>query len=208
MNAGPTAERIYETLKRAVMERAHRPGARLDPAVLADELNSSTTPVREALDRLVGEGLVESRTGSGFYLPALDQPTLRDMYAWSSELLGLAVRGWARRVSPAPSTASSEPAEEQVDESEAARTALLFLAIARRSLNSEHARAVERLNSRLNAVRRTEPLVIGAGRDELEAIEASFVVSDRSALRRAIGAYHRRRIRAAAAILRALYRSN
>ena len=52
MNAGPTAERVYDTLKRAMMERRFRPGDRLDPAMLAEDLNSSTTPVREALDRL------------------------------------------------------------------------------------------------------------------------------------------------------------
>lgn len=202
MNAGPTSERIYETLKHAVINRAYLPGARLDPAVLAEEMNSSTTPVREALDRLVGESLVESRTGSGFHLPALDEPALKDMYAWSSELLGLAVRGWARRVGRA---LPLDAAEQQ--ESLANQTAWLFADIARRSANSEHARAVERLNARLHAVRTIEPLVIDAAADELETLRAPFLADEKAGLRRAIGAYHRRRIRASAAIVRALYRA-
>jgi DNA-binding GntR family transcriptional regulator len=186
------------------MDRVHRPGDRLDPAVLADELSSSTTPVREALDRLVGEGLVESRTGSGFHLPALDEPTLKDMFAWSGELLGLAVRGWPGRASPAP---PPRPAEQELGDSVARRTAQLFVAIARRSANAEHARAVERLNARLHAVRTVEPLVIDVGEGELETIEVAFLAGSKADLRRAVGRYHRRRIRAAAAVVRALYRA-
>jgi DNA-binding GntR family transcriptional regulator len=204
VNAGPTAERIYEALKNAVMTRAYRPGARLDPAVLAEEMNSSTTPVREALDRLVGENLVESRTGSGFHLPALDEPALKDMYAWSSELLGLAVGGWARGVGQRQPT---DTAEQQEQQPVASQAAWLFAEIARRSTNSEHARAVERLNARLHAVRTVEPLVIEAAAGELETLHAAFSADDKAALRHAIGAYHRRRIRASAAIVRALYRA-
>lgn len=205
MNAGPTAERVYDALKQAIMERAFRPGERLDPAVLADELAASATPVREALDRLVGEDLVESRTGSGFFLPALDEPGLRDMYAWSSELLALALRGWARE----NDTAASERSEKTDDQpSVAQRTARLFAAIAERSSNREHTRAVTRLSARIHAVRTVEPLVLATDTHELEPIEAALKAGDRAALRQSIAAYHRRRIRAAAVIVRALYRAS
>ncbi len=204
MNAGPTAERVHETLKRAIMDRAFRPGDRLDPAVLAEELASSTTPVREALNQLVGESLVETRSGSGFHLPALDEPGLRDMYAWSSELLALALRGWPHADLAARTPGSSEAGDEEVPLAE--RTARLFAAIADRSANGEHGRAVARLNARLHAVRTIEPLVIGDGASELHAFTAAFDADDRAALRRHSATYHRRRIRLAAAVLRALYR--
>ncbi|QCI78807.1 GntR family transcriptional regulator [Hankyongella ginsenosidimutans] len=42
---------------------------KLEPAGLAAELNSSVTPVRDALHRLAGERLVESWTSEGFHLP-------------------------------------------------------------------------------------------------------------------------------------------
>ena len=204
VNAGATAERVYETLKHAIMNRAFRPGDRLDPAVIAEELNASTTPVREALNHLAGEGLVESRTGSGFHLPSFDEPGLKDMYAWSSELLALALRGWTR-AEPNPAFESPETSDSKGTLAE--RTARLFASIAARSANGEHRRAVERLNARLHAVRSIEDLVVGNGEAEIETIEAAFETGDKPELRRRIGAYHRRRIRAAAAIVRALYRA-
>jgi len=204
VNAGPTAERVYETLRRAIMERRYRPGERLDPGVVAEQLNTSTTPVREALDRLVGEELVETRTGSGFHLPALDEPALKDLYLWSAEVLALALRGWPRDAwFPGSNWASGESSSEPI----ADRAARLFAAIATRSLNSEHGRAIDRLNARLHAVRTVEPLVLETSAAALEPIAAAARVGDKAALQRAIGGYHRQRIRAAAAIVRALYRA-
>jgi DNA-binding FadR family transcriptional regulator len=203
VNAGPTAERVYETLKRVIMERGFRPGDRLDPALLAEQLNSSTTPVREALDRLVGEDLVESRTGSGFHVPALDEPGLKDMYAWCAELLHLSVRGW-----PRGDLSGGFPEKAGSDIPIAEQTAQLFAAVAGRSLNSEHGRALGRLNARLHAVRTVEPLAIAGSINGLESIEAQLQSGDRAALRRAIATYHRPRIRGAAAVVRALYRAS
>jgi DNA-binding GntR family transcriptional regulator len=206
VNAGPTAERVYETLKQAIMEREFRPGERLDPVVLAERLHSSTTPIREALDRLIGESLVESRTGGGFFLPSPDEPGLEDLYGWCSELLVLALRHC--RPSPIeerPSGAETPATEE--DRPLAMRTADLFAAIGRGSANSEHARAIERLNARLHATRTVEPLVIEDAEAELAGLRTLRDDGDASGLRRALAAYHRRRVRAAAAILRALYRA-
>lgn len=203
MNAGATAERVYEALKLSILNRAFRPGDRLDPAILAEELVSSTTPVREALNQLAGERLVESRTGGGFHLPALDEPALRDMYAWSGQLLALAIRGWAR---PVPCGPAHEDTFAGL--AEAARTAALFLAVARRSPNGEHAAALASLNDRLHAVRIAEAHAIEGIEDELIALTAAFERGDRAVLRRLCGHYHRRRARAAAAIVRAAYRAD
>jgi DNA-binding GntR family transcriptional regulator len=49
-------------------------------ALLAEQLSASVTPVRDALNTLTGEGLVEP-PGGGFHLPPLDEPGLRDMFA-------------------------------------------------------------------------------------------------------------------------------
>jgi DNA-binding GntR family transcriptional regulator len=187
------------------MERGFRAGARLDPAVLAEELNSSTTPVREAIERLVGEDLVESRTGSGFYMPALDEPGLEDMYAWSSQVLALAVRNWGKQQGGAEARSGDETAHQE--ETLAARTARTFAEIAARSDNGEHVRALRSVNARLQAIRIIEPLVLDDGDSELAAIETARAVDDRPGLRRFLGGYHRRRVRAGGAILRAHYRA-
>lgn len=204
VNSGPTAERIYDAVKQAIMTRVYRPGERLDPTVLAEELNASATPVREALDRLLGEDLVESRTSSGFFLPSLDEPGLKDMYAWSLELLTLALRSRTRKQNPAPVELATEA---EGDRSLAERTDGLFVTIAARSSNREHARAVARLNARIHAVRTVEPLALAAEPDELDAIVRALNAADRASLQRRIAAYHRRRMRAAAALVRALYRA-
>ena len=97
MNSGATAERVHEALKARIMGREFRPGDRLDPAILAVPLASSVTPVRDALHLLTGEDLVETRTGDGFHVPALDEPALKDLYDWSAELVALAIHAWPRQ---------------------------------------------------------------------------------------------------------------
>ncbi|MGL4302360.1 MAG: GntR family transcriptional regulator [Sphingomonas sp.] len=200
MNSGPTAERVHEALKRRIMGREFRPGDRLDPAVLAAPLSSSVTPIRDALHLLTGEGLVETRTSGGFHIPALDEPALKDLYDWSAELLTLSVHAW-----PRADTTILLPGEPEA-RSIADRAGEIFLAVARRSANGEHQRAVDRLNARLHAARSVEPHVLDGVEEELAAIGFAAASGEREALRRLSTTYHRRRRRAAAAIVRAVYR--
>lgn len=196
--AGPTAERIYEALKAYVLRGVFRPGARLDPAVLADQLNSSVTPVRAGLNMLTGEGLVETGTGEGFHIPLIDEPALKDRYAWNAEILAIALR--KARTQPA--------ARPQVEEagSSAVRAAALFLGIGRWSPNQEHARTISLMNDRLHAARVAETGVLDGIDGELDEIAEATGRGDGTALRSMIARYHRRRARSAAAILRQLYR--
>lgn len=200
MNAGATSVRVYEALKQRIMDHEFGPGARLDPAALAEQLASSTTPVREALYELLGEKLVETRLGGGFFIPLLDEPALKDLYAWSGELIALSVRSWPK--GPAIldlAQIQSAPPEQRIGP--------LFHAIARRSRNREHALAVDGLNARLQAVRRLEAQVVGEVGTELSMMEDAAARADREALRKLSASYHRRRRRLAARIVRALYRS-
>jgi DNA-binding FadR family transcriptional regulator len=196
--AGPTAERIYDAIKAHLLEGRVRPGARLDPALLADRLHSSVTPVRAALNILVGEGLVETGTGEGFHLPLLDEPALKDLYAWNADILVIALRA---RTAPSAGGPRSGPAQD------ALRTpAALFMAIARRSPNLEHARTVSGLNDRLHAVRVAEQAVLPELDAEFDRLSALLAAGDIAPLRSQVLRYHRRRIGSAAAILRQLYR--
>lgn len=201
MNSGATAERVYYALKQQVTGRAFRPGDRLDPAALAEKLSSSVTPVRDALHLLAGEGLVVTRAGEGFHLPSLHEPGLIDLYAWTSEVLLMAVRAW-----PNQSITAGAPAQA-TGATLADRTAALFANIAALSVNAEHALAVSALNARLHAVRLVEPHVTDGGAGELEEIEAALSGRDGRALRALLSAYHRRRRRRAAEIVRAAYRA-
>jgi DNA-binding GntR family transcriptional regulator len=52
------SEFVYRKVRRALQSGRYAPGQRIDPARVATEFNTSATPVRFALYRLVGEGLV------------------------------------------------------------------------------------------------------------------------------------------------------
>ncbi len=198
MNSGQTAERVYDAIKLRIRNRAFRPGERLDPAPLASELMSSVTPVRDALNRLTGEQLVETRTSDGFRLPPVDEPWLKDLYDWNLEVLMLAIRAWPGRIEPPVRPREADPA---------LLVASHFHAIGERSANAEHCHQIENLNDRLHAVRLCEGAVLDDATSELAAIGAAIHDDRRAGLRRLVVGYHRRRRRAAAEIVRALYRA-
>lgn len=79
----PLTEQIVNEVKAWISSRTARPGARL-PSIrqLAADNGISRFPVIEAYDRLVSQGLVDSRQGSGFYVA-------------DSPLAARAARGWS-----------------------------------------------------------------------------------------------------------------
>lgn len=197
MNAGPTSERVYIALKARLLSNGFPPGAKLDPTLLASDLISSVTPVRDALHLLTGERLVDSRTSDGFYLTQVHGPGLEDLYAWNAEVLLASLR------QRAAGRAGSD--HQTLGRHIAERTAELFASIAASSSNGEHRLAVGSINDRLSAVRYAEAEVIDDAEDELERI--IHTLDDTAALRKAIVAYHRIRRRRAPEIVRALYRA-
>lgn len=196
MNSGATSERVYDALKVRILSGEFRPGERLDPAMLADSLAASVTPVRDALHLLTGEDLVTTRTSEGFHMPAVHEPGLRDLYRWNAHLLGI---GLAARQEPAIGTRRAPFA------SMAAATADLFDAIMRRSGNGEHHRAIRSVNDRLHMPRVAEAALLGDIEAELEALRAAWDAERWSELRALLAAYHRRRGRHVAEIVRRLY---
>ena len=70
---------VYGQVKRALRSGRYAPGQRIDPATLAAEFHTSPTPVRFALYRLVGEGLVADHARSGLHVPLLTELALRDL---------------------------------------------------------------------------------------------------------------------------------
>lgn len=195
MNAGPTAARIYEDLRSLLVRGDMRPGTHLDPAAIAAQLISSTTPVREALNRLLGEGLVETRQGSGFYLPLVDVVSLKDLLRWTGDIAQLALR----------SSCVADLSVTDVATGHAGRSAAVFAAIARSSGNSEHLEAMNRCNDRLHAVRLGEVDVLGNTEAELLTLEAATDQGDRHIIRRLVNAYVRRRCSLASQLVRRRY---
>ena len=186
-----TFERVYAAIKLRLRSGVYRPGERLEPAALADELNASVTPIRDALHRLTGERLVEAPRHEGFRVPMLTETTLRHLYAWHHDLLLLAILG---RKFPA-----SEPElpPETSDRGAALheRCNAAFLALARSSGNPEHLIALATLTERIEPVQRLEDALLDAAEEESAGIVAAIINGDRKLLRKALLHYHRRRER-------------
>ncbi|WP_296595490.1 GntR family transcriptional regulator [Phenylobacterium sp.] len=103
--AEPQAEPFHVALS-ALRERLQdgtlAPGVRVTAVDLADELGLSTTPVREALSRLAGEGLLEDRRGQGYFVRLLGAVEVADLYRLSLAQLLIALDPRrANRVAPA-----------------------------------------------------------------------------------------------------------
>lgn len=73
-------EEIAALLRRAVRERALRPGQVVNQDELARRLGVSRIPLREALRTLVGEGLVVMKPGRGAIVTELDVREVGELY--------------------------------------------------------------------------------------------------------------------------------
>ena len=104
----PLADRAYERLREALVEGTLPPGAKLSERGLAQALGVSAQPVREALRRLEGEGMVETRPRSGSFVAALDTARLVEMGRIRAALEGAAAGLAARRATPADLDALGE----------------------------------------------------------------------------------------------------
>jgi DNA-binding transcriptional ArsR family regulator len=100
-----------DTLRCGLREGAYGYGTRLTATEIAHDLSLSPTPVREALSRLVGEGLVEDRRGQGFFVPRLTACDLADLYRLSLVYLGLAFEARLAEDRVVPGLAAQPPSE-------------------------------------------------------------------------------------------------
>ena len=87
----PTIRAIYEEIRRRICMVTYPYGAILRESELAEDFGVSRTPVREALQRLKADGLVETRHGVGNFVIAGDRKTFEDIYGLrieTAELIG------------------------------------------------------------------------------------------------------------------------
>lgn len=72
-------ERVYHELRADILACTLRPGNRLRPGEIAQEVGVSLNVVREALNRLAGEGLVRASAQLGFTVAELSIVDLNDL---------------------------------------------------------------------------------------------------------------------------------
>jgi DNA-binding GntR family transcriptional regulator len=86
--AGSKAEQIYTLLQTEILQQKLRPGAPVSESELARRTSVSRTPIREALQRLRIENLVEYVPGKGAFVKVLSRNEIRDAYEMVEALEG------------------------------------------------------------------------------------------------------------------------
>lgn len=178
---------LYSTVRRALQSGRYVPGERIDPASLAHEFHMSPTPVRCALYRLAGEGVIVDHPRHGFQVPLPTELGLRDQYDWMEQLLVLAC------TSPVRKESTHFNALAAVDDDLPKRTWKLFDAIARSSGQWSLHQAVRRNNDRLAPIRRASLELKIDVPEELDRLQQLFAAHDLRRLEQALRDYHAHR---------------
>ncbi|MCV3211520.1 GntR family transcriptional regulator [Mesorhizobium sp. YC-39] len=79
-DAGNLAERAYEEIKRRIFDFILMPGDRLSESDLAQQIEVSRTPLRQALQQLQHEGFVEALPKVGWLIRPLDFEKFDELY--------------------------------------------------------------------------------------------------------------------------------
>jgi GntR family transcriptional regulator, rspAB operon transcriptional repressor len=95
------AEKAYHAVRDEILRGQLRPGTPLSRRRLARQLGMSVLPVTDALRRLEGDGLVESRARAGTRVRVPSEKDVRELYELREALESQSARLFAQRASPA-----------------------------------------------------------------------------------------------------------
>jgi DNA-binding GntR family transcriptional regulator len=85
-------DRAEHSLRELIVSGALKPGERVNEVALAAELGISRGPLREAIQGLVREGLLEIIAHRGAFVPTVNEAILRDLYEVRTALESYAVK--------------------------------------------------------------------------------------------------------------------
>lgn len=114
INSRPTAALIADKLREGIIDGAFSPGDQINEAQVAAQLQVSRGPVREALHRLVQEGLLRSRPNRGVFVQDLTRQDVAEIYA-SREVIECAAAEIIVRSTPDRRSATAERLHAIVD---------------------------------------------------------------------------------------------
>ncbi|MDX2358743.1 GntR family transcriptional regulator [Dietzia sp. PP-33] len=97
-SSGSLADRAYQDLRRRILDSQLPPGAPLSVPALARTLNISRSPVREAVQRLIHDGLATHAPNRGAEVARLEISELIEIYVVKEPLMGLTARLAATRL--------------------------------------------------------------------------------------------------------------
>lgn len=85
-------DQVYDYLREAVLDGDLGQGERVVEARIARQLSVSRAPVREAINRLLGDGLLEAHTHVGTTVVRMTPGKIRHLYELRAAIEGLAIR--------------------------------------------------------------------------------------------------------------------
>jgi DNA-binding GntR family transcriptional regulator len=179
---------VYQQIRRALQSGRYAPGERLDPERIAAEFKISTTPVRLALHRLLGAGMLIDQARGEMRVPFPSETGMRELYDWMERLLLMAC---AIGVSMPKQHAVSIPFAPGDDVVKL--TWQLFDQIAQASGHRLLHHAVKQTNDRLAPIRRAKHALIAHPLEELSALHVLWHRHDMPGLSVALHSYHQRR---------------
>lgn len=173
-------------------------GMPLVVTTLARELGLSPTPVREALARLAGEGVIDHWPGRGYFAPGLAATDILELYDYHQRLVLWAI--------DAP-VAGVGQTMDHVGSSVVDRLERVFAGAAGRSGNRVLIRAQRLASTCLRPVRVVEATVAPVTFDEVGRLEDLAGNEDGTGFREAVIRYHEGRMEAVSSISAAIRRS-
>lgn len=185
----PVPERAYQEIKARIQAGRFRLRQRLDASAIASSLGVSTTPVREALLRLVAERLVSFKQSHGFSVAMWSESGLRDLYRWRGEIAVLALEdgGLAHQ-------------NEPVDQSDYPRRATALLQGLQQGAHHELVLAAANADDRLHIARVAELALWPDAEADLKLLAGAITSGRISDIRHVLEAYHAKRMGAAKSI--------
>ncbi|WP_455816688.1 GntR family transcriptional regulator [Pseudomonas cerasi] len=100
MKTASLSEQVYGLLKELILERKIPGNSEMSESRLAEELQVSRTPMREALVRLAGEGLLERRGARSYTVRSVDIKEYLDTMALREMLEAEAVNKALDKITP------------------------------------------------------------------------------------------------------------
>jgi DNA-binding GntR family transcriptional regulator len=93
-------DKVYEAIRDQIVTCELAPGSQLGVADLSRQLGVSLTPVRDALNRLMAEGLVEDVPRRGYFVARLDPEGISDLLGARRLIELAAVEDGIERIEP------------------------------------------------------------------------------------------------------------
>jgi len=190
----------YRILEKRIAGYEYRPGARLSPDHLTNEICIGLTPTRTELQWLHRDGLIDHRPGQGFFVKTPSASEIVNLYRGNIIQLegSIALTDGAAKGDDEAAAATAEPWTNLDDQGASddliTLTENVFNSIAALSGSDVVIRAVEALNSRLYFIRLVECDVLQDVGGELYALHHQLYARDYARLRGALIAYHARRL--------------